>query len=159
VAVVTSANLTRKGLNLNAEFGCISQLPNFVKVCRDYFDDLWQRSGPSISLEELNEWEEQVTQYKLAGGKPGTRRRLPDHGVDAGQGDDAPTLEEAPAATGSVRTRGLQKLCMRTSHSSAGGTTACHGLSQCLMKSTVLDPTGPALIDAIGVPETCKRAT
>ncbi len=103
VAAVTSANLTRKGLNLNAEFGCISELPEFVKVCADYFDCLWQRSEPGISPEKLREWEEQVTQHKLAGGKHGTGRKLPDHGIDVGQGDDAPTLEEAPDATGSVR--------------------------------------------------------
>lgn len=103
-AAVTSANLTHKGLNQNAEFGCISELPEFVQVCQSYFDDLWHRGAPSVTPERLNEWDEQVTRYQLAAGRPGTRRDLPDHGVETGKdSEDAPTLDEAPDATGAIR--------------------------------------------------------
>lgn len=103
-AAVTSANLTHKGLNQNAEFGCISELPEFVRACQSYFDALWQRGGPSVTTERLSEWHEQVIKYQLAAGRPGTRRELSDYGVNTGgASDDGPALDEAPDATGASR--------------------------------------------------------
>jgi phosphatidylserine/phosphatidylglycerophosphate/cardiolipin synthase-like enzyme len=85
VAVVTSANLTRRGLDYNLEFGCVSEMPPFIDACGAYFDDLWAQCGPSVSQAQLGEWQEAVEQFLASGARPGARDSLPDHGVDAGQ--------------------------------------------------------------------------
>lgn len=104
VAAVTSANLTRGGLDRNAEFGCISELPAFVDACQTYFAELWARSGPSVSCPQLEQWQEEVDRFLASGAKPGTRSSLPDHGVNAGQSLSSPLSgpDEPPDATGNI---------------------------------------------------------
>lgn len=104
VAVVTSANMTRRGLDHNVEFGCISDLPDFVSTCRAYFDDLWAKCGPNVLQTQLDEWQEEVDAFLAAGARPGTRALLPDHGAHA---DEVPTTgvalsDEIPDASGTV---------------------------------------------------------
>jgi hypothetical protein len=102
VAAVTSANLTHRAVESSGEFGCISQLPEFVAVCRDYFEDLWTKSAPSASLAKLAEWDQVVTDFLTSGAGPGTRGRLPDHGVQAEHHDDIVVSDEVPDATGNI---------------------------------------------------------
>jgi hypothetical protein len=102
VAAVTSANLTRRGLEHNTEFGCVSELPAFVGVCRAYFNDLWRRCGPSVTYGQLEQWQEQVNRFLASGARPETRDALPDHGMYAGQSlsDPIPAAEEGLDALG-----------------------------------------------------------
>jgi PLD-like domain len=84
LAVVTSANLTRQGLDANHEFGCLSDDRSFVVACRAYFDRLWNEAGPALTLEQLDEWDAEVTQFLEAGGRPDREAQLPDHGALVG---------------------------------------------------------------------------
>lgn len=104
VAVVTSANMTRRGLDHNVEFGCVSDLAAFVAACRAYFDELWTKCGPSVSQDQLGEWQEVVDAFLATGARAGTRALLPDHGADAGQAPAAgiPLPDEIPDASGTV---------------------------------------------------------
>jgi PLD-like domain len=104
VAAVTSANLTRKGLESNAEFGCISELSEFVAACQAYFDSLWAISGPSVSRAQLEEWQGQVVRFLASGARPGTRGALPDYGADAGDvvPTPIPVSDEASDAIGNI---------------------------------------------------------
>jgi hypothetical protein len=82
VAAVTSANLTNGGMYRNREFGCISAEMPFVTACRDYFEELWRRSGASVSAQSLAEWKETIDQVRVTGARPSNLEGLPDHGVD-----------------------------------------------------------------------------
>lgn len=104
VAAVTSANLTRQGLNRNAEFGCISQQPEFVKACQGYFNKLWEHGGSSVSTPQLEEWDAVVGQFLLSAAPPGTRTGLPDYGASTGSPITAPALPDPEAgAAGAAR--------------------------------------------------------
>ena len=83
-AIITSANLTEAALTRNHEFGLVTDDPESVKECLDYFDKLWKRGKPSISLKKVKAWDEVVTDYRLRGGKLQHDQELPDHGADAG---------------------------------------------------------------------------
>ena len=83
-AIITSANLTEAALTRNHEFGLVTDDPESVKACLDYFDELWKRGKPSISLKEVKTWDEIVTNYRLKGGNLNMAGELPDHGADAG---------------------------------------------------------------------------
>jgi PLD-like domain len=65
-AVVTSANLTHAALHRNQEFGCISELPDFIAACQSYFEELWGQGAPA-SVSELDVWEKTVGSFLLAG--------------------------------------------------------------------------------------------
>jgi len=95
-AVVTSANLTHRGLNANAEFGCVSVLPEFVTACRTYFEDLWSRSGSNLSANQLHAWSEEVDRVLATGARPDRRLALPDYGI---QLDQDPAAESAGVIT------------------------------------------------------------
>ena len=83
-AIITSANLTEAALTRNHEFGLVTDDPESVKECLDYFDKLWKRGKPSISLKKVKAWDEIVTNYRLKGGSLNMLGELPDHGADAG---------------------------------------------------------------------------
>jgi PLD-like domain len=93
-AAVTSANITHNGLHRNAEFGCISGLPDFVEACLAYFDSLWERSQPSVSPAQLAIWAEEVTKFLLTAVPAGSRSTLPDYGAAVDDGESPlPTFD------------------------------------------------------------------
>jgi len=67
-AIITSANLTKAALTQNQEFGVVSDDPDVIATCRNYFEGLWQCDSPAtLSRDQLDCWEEKVTRYHLDG--------------------------------------------------------------------------------------------
>jgi hypothetical protein len=92
-AVVTSVNLTEAALARNAEFGCISDDPEFVAECSAYVTGLHDVSATLIP-DDLARWQEAVDDcLRRAGRDP--IGSLPDHG--AGRQPAAPPITIAPA--------------------------------------------------------------
>ncbi|MDZ4289108.1 MAG: phospholipase D family protein [Prosthecobacter sp.] len=83
-AIVTSANLTEAALLRNHEFGFVSNQSEIIHRCRDYFDGLWNRAGPDLTLERLVAWESEITAVRTTGAPPASTISLPDNGVAAG---------------------------------------------------------------------------
>ena len=88
-AIVTSANLTKAGLESNHEFGCVVTQRRSVKQCSDYFDSLWALAGRNLRLKRVTEWEARVVAQRAALGKPNVLP-LGDEGVDIGLESDEP---------------------------------------------------------------------
>ncbi|MCY4499985.1 MAG: phospholipase D family protein [Alphaproteobacteria bacterium] len=86
-AVVTSANLTEAGLGRNHEFGMITNDAAAIGVCQDYFDNLWWRAGTDLQPGRLSEWQDIITAYRAAGGRPNGPTGLADFGAEAGIGE------------------------------------------------------------------------
>ena len=82
-AIITSANLTEAALTRNQEFGVVADDPAVIAACRDYFDGLWRRASGDLSRDMLDSWEETVTRYCAAGGRPNRARGLRDFGADS----------------------------------------------------------------------------
>ena len=80
-AIVTSANLTHFGLNRNFETGVVSDDCGFVKDCRDYFDELWNKANTEL---QIKEWTERIDRYGRRGGRPNDAKNLEDYGADVG---------------------------------------------------------------------------
>lgn len=56
-AILTSANLTDKALEVNHEYGLVSRDPAIVKLCNAYFNSLWERSKErELTRENIDEW-------------------------------------------------------------------------------------------------------
>ena len=91
-AVVTSANLTTAALDRNHEFGFVSDDPAIIADCQKYFDDLWERSGADLTVEQVDAWDDQVTRYLASGAPLSQPSGLGDHGTDAGIMPAPPTL-------------------------------------------------------------------
>ena len=92
-AIITSANLTKAALTRNQEFGVVTDAPALIEVCRNYFNELWQRGGPEdLSSDMLDSWAETVTRYRLASGRPRRAMELGDFGADAGLEPPPPVL-------------------------------------------------------------------
>jgi PLD-like domain len=83
-AIVTSANLTEAALIRNHEFGLVSNDDEMIVACRRYFENLWRRCGPDLTIEQLNGWDEVVTNYRAEGGRPNQLNGLSDFGTSAG---------------------------------------------------------------------------
>ena len=83
-AILTSANLTDAALNKNHEFGMVTEDAKIIATCRTYFDDLWQRCGPDLQRNQIGEWDETLTHYRLLGGRSNRPTGLDDFGADAG---------------------------------------------------------------------------
>jgi hypothetical protein len=83
-AIVTSANLTEAALRRNHEFGFVTEEAGIISRCGQYFDDLWRRAGPNLTLDRLTAWEEKVTDFLARGIRSTTVPGLGDEGVDAG---------------------------------------------------------------------------
>jgi hypothetical protein len=98
-AAVTSANLTNQGLHRNAEFGCVSSAPDFVAVCRAYFETLWSQAGSSVTVHKLAEWDEAVRAFLLTAATQGRRADLPDYGAitSSGRGAEPIVVSESVA--------------------------------------------------------------
>ena len=81
--IVTSANLTEAALLRNLEFGFIAGEPPIVGRCRAYFDDLWERAGQNLTVDQLDEWDTKL-EHLWASAKPVAPTGLTDEGVNLG---------------------------------------------------------------------------
>ena len=82
--ILTSANLTEAALLRNHEFGFVAQDLGIVDQCRQYFDGLWVRSGQTLPVARLAEWEGELARHLVIGAPPSQMTRLGDQGVEAG---------------------------------------------------------------------------
>ena len=82
--ILTSANLTEAAFNRNHEFGIVAEDGIIIAICRDYFDDLWQRCGPDLQRSQVDAWDKTITGHRALGGRSNPLTGLGDFGVDAG---------------------------------------------------------------------------
>ena len=82
-AIITSANLTSAGLNRNFELGTISEDVAIVRACQQYFDRLWVEAE-ELQSQEIDDWDDSITKYRLRGGSPKYTADLHDYGADIG---------------------------------------------------------------------------
>lgn len=80
-AAVTSANLTKRGLAGNHEFGCISEEAAFVNASSAYFDALWDAARTDVTSQQLDDWEHLVGEHLDGGARPAAAAALPDFGA------------------------------------------------------------------------------
>jgi HKD family nuclease len=87
--ILTSANLTDKALRSNHEFGFVSDTSKVVRDCTQYFNDLWQDAGKSLSDDVLAKWQREITKHT---GKAGNAQgpNLPDYGTEVEQFREQP---------------------------------------------------------------------
>lgn len=83
-AIITSANLTHAGFNHNFELGVVSDDIEFVRTCRDYFDNLWESAGDSVDIQQIREWTQRIEKCQLRGGRPDEIIGLGDYGAEIG---------------------------------------------------------------------------
>jgi hypothetical protein len=84
-AIVTSANLTHRGLRSNAEFGAIISDTGHVRTIVDYADDLWRSARRDVTLSQLDAWDNEVEEALRSAGQPSELISLPDHGAEVGR--------------------------------------------------------------------------
>ena len=65
-AVITSANLTKAGLEQNSECGTISDSADFVSDCIAYFEKLWKLSNTDRTEEDIDKWNREVNERRAA---------------------------------------------------------------------------------------------
>ena len=82
--VVTSANLTEQALVRNHEFGFYAEDPAITANCHAYFDQLWDRAKPDLTLSKIEEWESKLAAAKSAGSAASASPSLGDDGADVG---------------------------------------------------------------------------
>ena len=93
-AIITSCNLTEAALRRNHEFGMVIVDEAVIAECLAYFDSLWQLSGSDLLGEQLDAWNNIITDYWLCGGRPNKVSDLQDFGVNTGVID--PPLAKVP---------------------------------------------------------------
>lgn len=81
LAMVTSANLTGRGLNFNSEFGSVSDGPEYVASCVSYATDLWNWAGADLVEAQLDQWTAQIDDVLRKGGLRQQCDGLPDYGT------------------------------------------------------------------------------
>ena len=81
-AIVTSANLTRAGLDSNHEFGVVIKDREAIASCRRYFDDLWSQGRRDLRHEDVVAWTAELSRHLAAGAQPHASGALPDYGAD-----------------------------------------------------------------------------
>ena len=79
-AAVTSANLTKKGLTGNVEFGCLSGDPDFVVTCAQRVELLPSAGRPTTEA-ELKQWAAEVKRILRTIGRDDPLDSLEDHGA------------------------------------------------------------------------------
>lgn len=94
--MLTSANLTRAAFSGNHELGIISDDSGVIDTCREYFENLWRRSGPDLQPDQVESWNQKITDYHMSGGKPDPNEELGDCGMDVGI--DSLALSPEPVA-------------------------------------------------------------
>lgn len=83
-AIVTSANLTQAALDRNHEFGIVSDDNADVEACQSYFDRLWRLAATNLSLRQVDEWTQIITEYQARGLPSSQGGKLKDFGAKAG---------------------------------------------------------------------------
>jgi hypothetical protein len=100
--VAGSANLTEAAMHRNHEFGFASAEPGIVANCRSYFDALWRKAGPEVTLAQLDAWDQRVRTAQQT--FVGTRPDLEDFGtVVKVTGDEMPLVARPSALPDDVR--------------------------------------------------------
>ena len=98
-AIITSANLTERGLLTNHELGVVTDDAELVAACLRYFKQRWKQAGPDLTTVRLDAWDEVLAAVRARGGRPSEIDLLPDEGTDVGPPPDpivlAPAVEEA----------------------------------------------------------------
>ena len=89
-AIVTSANLTQAAFGHNFEFGFVTEKRELVKACTDHFEKIWSIAGDELVVSKIDDWEQQLVDYKLSGGGRKKGKTLPDFGA---KGKPSPPLE------------------------------------------------------------------
>jgi len=89
-AILTSANLTDAALQFNHELGCVTEDRDLIDRCINYFDSLWRRAGPDLTIDRLTKREERLASYLANACRPRRPSALGDEGVDAGVPTDLP---------------------------------------------------------------------
>src|SRR5947209_656930 len=87
--IVTSANLTERGLLANHEFGLVADEPALVGSAVRYFRRLWRRAGSDLSTDRIDAWENLLAGVRLRGAAPSVVDSLPDDGTEAGLPDNS----------------------------------------------------------------------
>jgi PLD-like domain len=98
-ALVTSANLTKAGLESNHELGIVATDESIVDGCAEYFDDLWEQGATDLAMKRVEDWEDKVRSH-LARFPRRATRGLPDEGEKIQKADQAPPFPPALAESG-----------------------------------------------------------
>jgi hypothetical protein len=96
-AFVTSANLTDAAVMRNHELGFVTDEPDVIRQCRDYFEGLWGRAGRALTSKTLSSWRQEVDAARAKPDMP-ARTRLRDHGADLGFTPHVSTPEADPGS-------------------------------------------------------------
>ncbi len=91
-ALVTSANLTKSGLESNHELGIAVTDESTVGGCAEYFDYLWEQGATDLAMKRVEGWEDAVRSH-LASFPRRASRRLPDEGekIEKANGAEPPS--------------------------------------------------------------------
>ena len=81
-AIVTSANLTRAGLDSNHEFGVVIEDRDAIASCRRYFDDLWSLGHHDLRHTDVTAWTRELSDHRASGAQTHPSGALPDYGAD-----------------------------------------------------------------------------
>ena len=76
-AIITSANLTRGGLINNFECGLFTTDSNILKKLSNYFNELKNIGGQSLTIEKCKQWKQEISQVEIYNTKISS---LPDYG-------------------------------------------------------------------------------
>jgi PLD-like domain len=98
-SIVTSANLTEAGLSRNHEFGFNTNDPSIIQTCRKYFDELWRRVGPDLTVKMIDDWDRRLGKVRTGGARPKATSGLPDFGVKLAP-SSSPFVTEPPSRSG-----------------------------------------------------------
>ena len=83
-AIVTSANLTEAALNRNIEFDFVTEDPNILAECQDYFDDLWHCAGTNVHQDTTVGWDQSIAEHRSRSSRLAHVIDLPDYGTKIG---------------------------------------------------------------------------
>lgn len=83
-AIITSCNLTKAALSQNYELGIVAEDADLIVKCQEYFDKLWQRAGQDLTLAQVDEWDEVITEHHIRGGRLAGVCGLRDFGANTG---------------------------------------------------------------------------
>ena len=80
-AIITSANLTKAGLDHNHELGIVGDGPELISNCQSYFDTLWEKLPPDLKKDDLDKWNKNIREYQIKA-EPNYSVCLKDHGIE-----------------------------------------------------------------------------
>jgi hypothetical protein len=96
-AIVTSANLTKAGLERNHELGLVARGGDAFDQCDAYFRRLWSGAGEDLTVSKLEGWEARIADHHAKGG-PTSAPGLGDEGAEITDEEDVvlPPWSEEP---------------------------------------------------------------